>query len=157
MYWLCLVPHGFLNGAKGKEKLNHPGAPAVRHNAEDELKKSGPNLFRRYPLAGFFFFAYAFNFAILGIHLYVVEIQTTWLSLLQVFTPTYSALLMASLVGGRTEIRRLLSGWTRLKVGWVWYMAAFSMLGIPLIVALIYILLGILLQVCRTGLPSGRF
>jgi membrane protease YdiL (CAAX protease family) len=109
---------------------------------EDELADSKKSTFQRYPLAWFFFFAYFFNFALLGLHLYVIKFDTFWLSILQVFSPTYSAFFLAALLGGTEEIRRLLSGWTRWKVRWVWYLAAFSMILIPLGVATVFILLG---------------
>jgi membrane protease YdiL (CAAX protease family) len=137
--------------------IYHPDVSAAGQWTEDELKSKKQNLFQRYALAWFFFFAYFFNFALLGIHLYIVEIRAPWLNLLQVFSPTYSAILVAALIGGTTEIRRLLSGWTRWKVSWVWYLAAFSMILIPLIVAIVYMVIGNPVEGLQSGATLGAF
>jgi hypothetical protein len=61
---------------------------------------------------------------------------------LYAFSPTYSALIISMIIGGWGEVKHLLSGFTRWKVGLRWYFAAaFLFLG-PLGFALVYILLG---------------
>ncbi len=58
------------------------------------------------------------------------------------FSPTISAVIVSLVIGGWTEVKHLLSGFTRWKVGLRWYFAAtFLFLG-PLAFALVYILLG---------------
>jgi len=68
-----------------------------------------------------------------------------------VFSPTISALTMAGLIGGPAEIRRLLDGFTRWKIGWQWYLAVSILVLGPLAVAGVYIALGN----APGGLPAG--
>jgi uncharacterized protein len=59
-----------------------------------------------------------------------------------IFSPSISALIIAGIIGGLTEIKRLLAGFTRWNVGFRWYFwAAFLILG-PLAITLIYKALG---------------
>jgi membrane protease YdiL (CAAX protease family) len=61
---------------------------------------------------------------------------------LTIFSPSISALAVSWIIGGVPEIKRLLSGFTRWKVGFRWYFwAAFLILG-PLAITLIYRALG---------------
>jgi uncharacterized protein len=61
---------------------------------------------------------------------------------LNAFSPTISALVLAWIIGGKGEIKRLLSGFSRWKAGLGWYLAAaFLFLG-PLAFALVYGALG---------------
>jgi CAAX protease family protein len=66
----------------------------------------------------------------------------SWDWFLNAFSPTISAIIISGIIGGKAEIMRVLSGFTRWKVGLRWYLAAaFLVLG-PLTFALIYIVLG---------------
>lgn len=59
-----------------------------------------------------------------------------------IFSPTISSLFLSYVIGGMPEVKRVLSGFTRWKAGWRWYFAAaFLFLG-PLVIALVYGLLG---------------
>jgi membrane protease YdiL (CAAX protease family) len=61
---------------------------------------------------------------------------------LNAFSPTLSALILSWIIGGGAAVKRLLSGFTRWKVGVGWYFAAaFLVLG-PLAFALVYRALG---------------
>ena len=61
---------------------------------------------------------------------------------LNAFSPTISALILSWILGGWSEVKHLLSGFTRWKVGLFWYFAAaFLFLG-PLAFALVYRALG---------------
>jgi membrane protease YdiL (CAAX protease family) len=104
--------------------------------------QQGQNLFQRYPLWVFFVLAYVFQFAVTGFHLYLIAIPSPWRDYLHAFTPTFAALIVAAGIGGSAQIRKLLSGWTRWRVSWIWYLAAFSMTGFPLLIAIVNILLG---------------
>lgn len=102
-----------------------------------------PNLIARHPLWSFFILTYALNIAITVTQLYILKIpQTKVVAILQVLTPTISAVILSGLIGGRQEIIKLLSGFTRWKVGLRWYLAAFLMTGIPLLIAGVYIFMG---------------
>ena len=61
---------------------------------------------------------------------------------LAVFSPTFSALIVSWVTGGTNEVKRLLSGFTRWRVGWGWYFAAAFLLLGPFVIALVYISLG---------------
>jgi membrane protease YdiL (CAAX protease family) len=99
-------------------------------------------LIKRYPLWAFFILTYALNASVMLIYNNVVAMPYRTFIVLYAFTPTVSALLISAIIGGKQEIGKLLSGFTRWKVGWPWYLAAFMLAGIPLLIALIYILLG---------------
>jgi membrane protease YdiL (CAAX protease family) len=61
---------------------------------------------------------------------------------LEAFSPSFSDLIVTWIIGGKLEIRRLLSGFARWKVGAFWYFAAaFLFLG-PLAITLLYKALG---------------
>ncbi len=59
-----------------------------------------------------------------------------------IFSPTISGLIVSWIIGGWGEMRRLLAGFTRWKVGFWWYFAAIFLLFGPLVIALVYIALG---------------
>jgi uncharacterized protein len=59
-----------------------------------------------------------------------------------IFSPTISAVFLSWVIGGAAEVKRLLSGFTRWKVGFGWYFAALFLLLGPLVIALVYISLG---------------
>jgi len=101
---------------------------------------------QKHPLISFFSLTYviAFGTTFTYIALYPGESSQRW-SLdwfLNAFSPTISALILAWIIGGSHEVKRLLSGFTRWNVGLRWYFAAaFLFLG-PLAFALIYGALG---------------
>lgn len=101
---------------------------------------------RKHQLLVFFVITYIFAYVPLYGHIFVTTDQplTAWslVWFLNVFSPTIGAVIVAWLVGGGAEVKRLLSGFTRWRVHVRWYLAAaFLMLG-PLVIAAIYIALG---------------
>ena len=74
---------------------------------------------------------------------------------LNAFSPTISALIVAWLIGGRTEMIRLLSGFTRWKVGLRWYLAAAYLVLGPLAFALVYIALGNPMMGIKPGVTAS--
>jgi uncharacterized protein len=107
------------------------------------MKTTRPNLVQRHPLWVFFLLTYGLNIAITFTQLFILKIpQTKTVALLQVFTPTISALILSAIIGGKAQVFKLLSGFTRWKVSPWWYLAAFMMTGFPLLIAIVYILLG---------------
>jgi membrane protease YdiL (CAAX protease family) len=99
-------------------------------------------LIKRYPLWSFFILTYALNAGFMLLYNNIAAMPYQLYIVLYAFTPTMGALAVSAVIGGRQEIGRLLSGFTRWKVGWQWYLAAFMLAGIPLIIAIVYILLG---------------
>jgi len=61
---------------------------------------------------------------------------------LAIFSPTISALILSAVTGGMPAVKQLLAGYTRWKVGALWYLGALMLLLLPLIIALIYRALG---------------
>lgn len=106
------------------------------------MRIKSSDILTRFPLMSFFILAYALNIAITVAQLYILKIpQTRPIAILQVMTPTISAVILSARIGGRAEVTRLLSGFTRWKVSWRWYLAAFMMTGFPLGIAIVYLLL----------------
>ena len=101
---------------------------------------------RRHQVLSFFALAYAIMFGVLFAFIYFFPHQPlqpwslVWF--LSIFSPSFSALIVAGIIGGLPEMRRLLQGFTRWRVGLRWYFAAaFLVLG-PLAICLIYLALG---------------
>lgn len=97
---------------------------------------------QKHQLLGFFAITYAIAFGVTFTYIYLQPGQSSrpwslsWF--LNAFSPTISALILSWLIGGWDEVKRLLSGFTRWRVGWFWYLAAaFLFLG-PLAVAFVY-------------------
>lgn len=103
-------------------------------------KKS--NLVSRFPLLSFFILAYAINCLFTFSSKYLVPIPYPIVWFFQVFSPTMSAAIISGVIGGKAAVKKLFSGFMRWKVGWIWYLAAFSLALWPLLVALVYRLLG---------------
>jgi membrane protease YdiL (CAAX protease family) len=61
---------------------------------------------------------------------------------LSIFSPTFSACIISWVIGGWTEVQRLLSGYVRWNVGLRWYLATLFLFGGPLIIGIIYVALG---------------
>jgi membrane protease YdiL (CAAX protease family) len=101
---------------------------------------------RRHPLLAFFALSYLIIFAAKFTSIYLEEPQPdrTWSVewFFSAFSPTISALIVAWTIGGRAEVKRLLSGFTRWRVGAGWYLAAAYLVLGPLAFALVYILAG---------------
>jgi membrane protease YdiL (CAAX protease family) len=97
---------------------------------------------RRRPVVWYFVLAYAICAVAYFSH-FIVPLEAYsprwWIG---VFSPTIAALLLSGVIGGWPEIKRLLEGYTRWRIGWRWYLAAASLALLPLVVALIYIALG---------------
>ena len=98
--------------------------------------------FRRWPLATYFVLAYGICAAAF-FSTYFVPLQPfspVWI--IGVSGPAIAGVIMAAVVGGWPEVKHLLSGYTRWRFNWKWYLAAASLGLLPLVVALVYIALG---------------
>jgi len=62
--------------------------------------------------------------------------------ILSAWSPTISAILISGLIGGWNQIKSLLKGFLKWRVGIKWYLAAFFIMLGPLVFALIYNLFG---------------
>lgn len=113
------------------------------------LKGHGPLMrawISKHQLITFFVISYLimfgilFGFALLQPDQPLPSWSLVWF--LAVFSPTFSALIVSSVIGGVNEVKRLLSGFTRWRVGWGWYFAAAFLLLGPFVIGLVYISLG---------------
>lgn len=116
---------------------------------------------QKHPLLSFFTLAYAIIFGAVfaGLYLRPGEPDRPWslVWFLAAFSPTFSALIVSWIIGGKNEIKRLLSGFTRWKVGVRWYLAAaFLFLG-PLAFAVIYGALGNPIPGIKPGMTASAF
>lgn len=106
------------------------------------MRKIDLHLFRplrRHPLVYFYALACGMNIAILLVHRMVVPLPRIPMAVAQAATPTISAMLVAAALNGKQGVHEVLAGFMRLKVNWHWYLAAFLMTGIPLLIALVYL------------------
>ncbi len=104
------------------------------------------NWIGKHQLIAFFLLAYGIMFGVLFGYILLQPGRPLdpWSPVwaLGVFSPTISALFVSWVSGGVSEVKRLLSGFTRWKVGWAWYFAAgFLILG-PFAIAVVYMALG---------------
>ena len=103
-------------------------------------------MLKKHQLISYFCIAYIIMFGVIFtfIRLYPSRPLQPWslVWFLSIFSPSFSALIVSAIIGGKAEIKRLLSGFTRWKAGFRWYFAAaFLILG-PLVIAFIYVALG---------------
>ena len=106
---------------------------------------------QKHALITFFVLSYALMYGVYFGHIWLRpgEPVPLWTPIwfIGAFSPTLSALFVSWVVGGLGEVKRLLLGFTRWKLGWFWYLAATFLLWAPFLIALVYIALG--------NLPAG--
>jgi membrane protease YdiL (CAAX protease family) len=112
---------------------------------------------RRHPLAWFFVLAFGINVAATATTFIVPVRAWTPAWLIAICSPTIAAYLVAAAIGGRPEVGRLLAGYTRWRIGWRWYLAALSLVLIPLVIALTYIALGNPPRGLEAGMTVGAY
>ena len=100
------------------------------------------NWVRRNPLVSFFVLAYAICALMFFSYVAFPALPYAPVWLLGIFSPTISALTIAGVIGGVPEVKRLLAGFTRWKIGWRWYLAISMLLLGPLLIAGVYAALG---------------
>jgi uncharacterized protein len=101
---------------------------------------------RNHQLLSFFVLTYALMFGVMFGFIFLQPGQPlhpwslVWF--FSIFSPTISGLVISWIIGGKAEIKRLLMGFTRWKVHIGWYLAAAFLLLGPMVIALVYGLLG---------------
>lgn len=98
----------------------------------------------RHQLISFIILAYLITWSIaLVISTCFPSVQAhSWLSFLMLLGPTISAFAVSAAAGGLGGVKKLLAGFTRWKFNPIWYLATLSLTLIPLLVALVYMLMG---------------
>jgi membrane protease YdiL (CAAX protease family) len=97
---------------------------------------------QKHPLLSFFVLSYAIMFGVLFSYIALQPGQPlrgwslVWF--LSIFSPSLSALIITGIIGGMPEIKHLLAGFTRWRVGFFWYFAAAFLFLAPLVITLIY-------------------
>ncbi len=110
------------------------------------------NLLVRYPLISFFVLTALISWAIwtpiviqysrnpFPVSFAETPVYLILLAFLGFFGPTFAALILSGLEGGREDIKRLLSGWKLWRVGLRWYLAFFlSQLMIEFLATQLYV------------------
>lgn len=100
------------------------------------------SIVRRWPVFTFFVLAFAITWMVWVPRAFGIEwalgVGTIW-----TYGPAVAAVVAAVIVGGRSELRRLLSGLDKWRIGWVWYaVILFGPLVLGLLVAAVYVTLG---------------
>ena len=97
---------------------------------------------REHQLLAFFGVTYLLMFGITFAYVYGLPAPYPVVWFLGIFSPTIAGLLISMLTGGRPAVKAMLVGFTRWRVGLRWYLAALSLVLVPLGIALVYIALG---------------
>ena len=110
------------------------------------MKTTFANWIQKHQLISFFVLTYLITFVVGFSFVLLAPGQPlqpwSWVWFLEVFSPSFSALIVSWIIGGKSEIQRLLSGFTRWKVGFRWYFAAAFLFLAPVVIALVYQALG---------------
>lgn len=110
------------------------------------MKAAFTNWIKKHQLLSFFVLAYliAFGVGFAFVFLRPSQPLRPWslVWFLEVFSPSFSALIITWIIGGKLGLKDLLSGFTRWKVGFFWYFAAAFLFLAPLAITFIYRALG---------------
>jgi CAAX protease family protein len=104
--------------------------------------RSARRWIREHQLLAFFGVTYLLMFGITFAYVYGLPAPYPVVWFLGIFSPTIAGLLISMLSGGRPAVKAMLVGFTRWRVGLRWYLAALSLVLVPLGIALVYIALG---------------
>jgi len=105
-------------------------------------------LFRRYPLVSFFVLSYLFFLVailIIGAVVSLTAVSALIMGFLIAFaawTPNAAAIVVTGVTEGKAGVKRLFAGWSRWRVSGWWYLFGLAPIGIALITAALYSLLG---------------
>lgn len=113
-------------------------------NREAPLKTSNEQkFFKKNALILFFILSYALIMLSVVFKLLLKQaFPEIFYWILSAWSPTISAIVISGLIGGWKEIKSLLKGFTKWRVGCKWYLASFIIMLGPLSFALIYNLFG---------------
>lgn len=101
------------------------------------------NWISRHQLVSFFILTYLITYAIALFSRYVTEVPAnSFFYYLMIFSPTISALVIAAVAGGWQGVKKLLSGFARWKFKFGWVVAVLSLTLVPLVIVLVYRLVG---------------
>jgi len=105
-------------------------------------RRSVRSWIRGHQLLAFFGLTYLLMFGVTFAYVYGLPAPYPVVWFVGIFSPTIAGLLISMLSGGRPAVKAMLVGFTRWRVGLRWYLAALSLVLVPLAIGLIYIGLG---------------
>jgi len=114
-----------------------------QNNDIHSFKSSLDKFSKKYAI--YLFFGMSYTFMIISVLLKLLVgplFPEFFFWILSFWSPTLSALIVSGLIGGWTQIKIWLKGFTKWRVGILWYLAAFFIMLGPLIIALFYNLFG---------------
>ena len=110
--------------------------------ARQSMGQRAVEALRGHPVVAFFIISYALMYASYFTYIANQEFPLAPFWFIGVFSPTIAALFLSAILGGRAEVRRLLAGFTRWRIGRIWYVVALSTVLIPLVLGIGYVALG---------------
>jgi hypothetical protein len=94
------------------------------------------NWVRKHQLIAFFVLTFLIMYTVLFSSILLDRTAETrhwsWIWFLSMFSPTFGALIISWVIGGWSEVKRLLSGYLRWKIGIRWYLATLFLFFGPL-------------------------
>ena len=108
----------------------------------------------RHQLVSYFVLAYLIMYGMVFGYLYGLPIPYLIVWIIFASSPTISAIAVSGVIGGMSEVKRLLAGFTRWNVGLRWYLAALFLVLGPLAIALVYQALGNYVPGAQPGLTT---
>ena len=100
------------------------------------------NLVRRHELVAYFALAYAICAGAVLTYTAIPALPHAPFWIVTVFSPTIAAIFVSWIIGGSREVRHLLGGFTRWRLGWRWYLAGSVFALGALALAAVYAVLG---------------
>lgn len=115
----------------------------MNNNTEAKDLRSNSNFIKKNSLIVFFVMSYLITIISVVIIIFgtIVSIDLIFFYI-SIWSPTISAIIIAGIIGGWSEIKQLLSGFLKWKVGGFWYFAGFFLMIGPLVFTLFYLLFG---------------
>ena len=111
--------------------------------SKDIGPNSLPNFFKKNSLIIFFVLSYLITIISVVIIYFGTNVSIDFIFFyISIWSPTISAMIIAGFIGGWPEIKKLLSGFLKWKVGGFWYFAGFFLMIGPLVFTGFYLLLG---------------
>lgn len=115
----------------------------MNNNTEAKDIRPNSNFIKKNSLIVFFVMSYLITIISIVIINFgtIVSIDLIFFYI-SIWSPTISAIIIAGIIGGWSEIKQLLSGFLKWKVGAFWYFTGFFLMIGPLVFTLFYLLFG---------------
>jgi membrane protease YdiL (CAAX protease family) len=130
-----------------REKVNKHSKGTMIMTTESNLEPKS-NLLRRFPLVSFFVLSYLFfliAILIIGAVVSLTSVSVIFMGLLIAFaswTPNLAAVVVTAVTKGKTEAKRLFTGWLKRPVNHWWYLFGFTPILIAFVSVGLFAILG---------------